>query len=385
MQVGDTVFVKRGRKEIVGYGRITSEYRYEPQRGDQPNIRTVDWKKKGVWVPREKSLVLKTLTEIGRYPTLVSQIRKALDLADAAESESDATRPAYDIDAAMLDIFMSRESIEEALELLRYKKNVILQGPPGVGKTFFAKRLAYLLLGEKDKDRIEQVQFHQSYAYEDFVQGYRPADDGKFSRADGPFLRFCDQALQDPDAPYVFIIDEINRGNLSKIFGELLLLIEADKRSQVWSTALTYSNDDDERFYIPPNLHIIGTMNTADRSLAMVDYALRRRFAFVDVKPGFESKGFSQKLSMLDAEPSLKVQIRDRFARLNRDIAESPELGEGFCIGHSYFCRTGEGQDADEGWYNRIVRTEIRPLLREYWFDNQEKADEQVAMLLDDD
>jgi len=387
MEVGDTVFAKRGRKEIVGYGVVSSEYRYDPDRKDFRHIRGVDWKKRGRWVPREKPMVTKTLTEIGRYPGLVADIRNAIGIADDEPIDDDGPRsnPAYDLSQAVEELFVPEPKIIEALELLKYKKNIILQGPPGVGKTFFAKRLAHLLLEEKDPERVAQVQFHQSYAYEDFVQGYRPGDDGKFGRADGPFLRFCDQALQDRESPYVFIIDEINRGNLSKIFGELLLLIEADKRSEAWSTSLTYSKEGEERFYIPPNLHIIGTMNTADRSLAMVDYALRRRFAFVDLNPAFASKRFANRLSQLGAEPELRAQITERFARLNRDIASTPDLGDGFCIGHSYFCRAAPDQEADQDWYDRIIRTEVQPLLKEYWFDDTEKADEQVAFLLDDD
>ena len=288
---------------------------------------------------------------------------------------------AYELQDALDDLFLSRAAVLESLALLRYKKNLVLQGPPGVGKTFFAKRLAYHLLGEKDEDRMALVQFHQSYSYEDFVQGYRPTGDGHFSLVDGPFMRFCDRALQDADSPYVLVIDEINRGNLSKLFGELLLLLEGDKRGQGWATTLSYAPPQTPDFYVPDNLYVIGTMNTADRSLAMVDYALRRRFAFLEVPPGFDGPGFRGKLEELGADSSMVDRIRENLERLNRTIADDPNLGAGFAIGHSYFCQTGGGA-VDEQWYERIVRTEIRPLLREYWFDDTGKAGEEVARLL---
>lgn len=384
MEVGDIVFAKRGRRQIVGYGVVTSEYRYEPERESYKHVRSIDWKKRGEWIVRERPLVLKTLTEIGKYPALVSDIRRALgiDEPEAPEVEPPIrVAPSYGLDDAMDELFLPREDVEEALALLRYKKNLVLQGPPGVGKTFFAKRLAYLLLGEKDSERVRLVQFHQAYAYEDFVQGYRPVGDGKFDRVNGTFMTFCNDALQDPSSQYVLIIDEINRGNLSKIFGELLMLIEADKRSDAWATALTYSKDGESTFYVPKNVHIIGTMNTADRSLAMVDYALRCRFVFFDVKPAMHEDGFRRRLTQLAAPPALQDHIVAQLTQLNRGIAEDDNLGDGFCIGHSYFCHAGDGV-ADRAWYRRIVQTELAPLLREYWFDNRARADDEIARLL---
>lgn len=292
-------------------------------------------------------------------------------------------KPEYvTVDSLMKDVFTDKSEIERMLSLLRLKKNVVLQGPPGVGKSFIAKKLAYALMGAKDKNRVEMVQFHQSYGYEDFIQGYRPNDAG-FELQNGLFHQFCSKASKDPDYPYVFIIDEINRGNLSKIFGELMLLIESDKRGPDWTIPLTYSKELGERFYVPQNVYIIGLMNTADRSLAMVDYALRRRFAFIDLKPEFESEGFSRALIDAGAEEAMLEKVVGRMGMLNEKIAQdSVNLGAGFCIGHSFFCGPSDVGVYDNEWYEQIIEYEIAPLVREYWFDNPERADAIINELL---
>lgn len=280
----------------------------------------------------------------------------------------------------LLDTFLSRVSINEILVALKTKKNIILQGPPGTGKTFIAKRLSYAQMNEAAEDRVEVVQFHQSYGYEDFIQGFRPKESGGFQRKDGVFFRFCDKARSDSSHDYFFLIDEINRGNLSKIFGELMMLIEADKRGTKYQLQLTYSNQG-EHFFIPENVHIIGTMNTADRSLAMVDYALRRRFAFFHMSPQFNVKFESYLRVECGISASMIKRIVAKVTALNKIISNDKNLGDGFEIGHSYFCTdVPEGRD-EVLWYNHIVDHEIGPQLKEYWFDEKKRALDQIELL----
>ena len=276
----------------------------------------------------------------------------------------------YTIDDALKDLFFSKDQLKEMLAALARKKNLILQGPPGVGKTFVARRLAYALIGCKEPAQIAMVQFHQSYSYEDFIQGWRPKETGGFERRDGAFYTFCKKAATDEATKYVFIIDEINRGNLSKIFGELMMLIETDKRGQNYAIPLTYANGLDEQFSVPTNLHIIGMMNTADRSLAMVDYALRRRFTFVDLKPAFETKQFRSFLEDWKVQSNVIGIIVSRMTELNERIcSEKTNLGPGFAIGHSFFCPQETEEELGMDWYRSVIRSEIAPLIREYWFD----------------
>jgi len=250
------------------------------------------------------------------------------------------------------------------------KKNLILQGAPGVGKTFIAERLAYSMIGVKDSSRVTIVQFHQSYSYEDFIMGFRPVKEG-FELIPGPFYKFCKVAQDDIQNKYFFIIDEINRGNLSKIFGELLMLIENDKRGKKLS--LVYSN---ELFSVPENVYIIGLMNTADRSLAMIDYALRRRFAFYEIEPAFDSIGFR---SIIEQSGSTQFEaLVKRIKELNTAISADASLGDGFRIGHSYFC-IDSGITIER--LTSVINYEILPLLNEYWFDEKQKVEEWTEKL----
>lgn len=292
--------------------------------------------------------------------------------------------PQYGLNDALSELFLEESALLRLLTVWREKKNLILQGAPGVGKTFVARRLAYLLLEEKDLERIETVQFHQSYSYEDFVQGYRPDGNGSFVLRDGIFHRFCERAALLPNLKHVFVIDEINRGNLSKIFGELMLLIEPDKRGPSWATRLTYAKAGEARFFIPENVYVLGMMNTADRSLSIVDYALRRRFAFATLDPMFSSPKFESVLRQRGVPDDVILTIVRQMTALNATIGEDrASLGPGYRIGHSFFVPPSSFQyQAD--WYRRIVEMEIYPLLEEYWFDDRDKADEWLVRLLED-
>ena len=305
------------------------------------------------------------------------------DSSSDAEDDEIVTNPYGAEDLKADGVFLDLERIDAIVDQLRRKKAMILQGPPGVGKTFIARRLAYAAMSEKAPSRVQMIQFHQSYSYDDFVRGFRPSTDGQgFALDDGVFLRFCLRAHEDPDHDYVFIIDEINRGNLSQIFGEMLMLIESDKRESSFAVPLTYSHADEERFYVPPNLYLIGLMNLADRSLAMVDYALRRRFAFEDLEPQYGTASFREWLLQRGMRKSLVDRIVHRMVRLNDAIGDHPLLGRNYRIGHSFFIPKGDDFGSlDETWFLRTVRTEIAPLLREYWFDDPTTAEQEIDTL----
>ena len=273
----------------------------------------------------------------------------------------------YDKNKFLKEVYITDKEYDKLEKLIKDKKNIILQGSAGVGKSYAAKRLAYSIIGEKDNERVKMIQFHQSYSYEDFIIGYRPNENG-FELKEGVFYKFCKEAEMDENKEnkYFLIIDEINRGNISKIFGELFMLIENDKRGEEYALELVYK--DDEKFFVPENLYIIGLMNTADRSLAMLDYALRRRFAFYDMKPAFKSEQFKEYQKNL--KNSKFDNLIKKVEELNEVIKE--DLGEGFCIGHSYFCNL-ETVEIDK--LSLIIEFELIPLLKEYWFDDKEKVD----------
>ena len=377
IEIGDVIIATSRGAYLLGWGTVEGEYQYIPNAdGLAVHTRRVHWHQLDEQVELFSGFIaVKRLTDFEKYP---DWIRLAFwQLGDPLE----ASAKNYGPEDALKDLFIEPARFDRLLDSLRTRKNLILQGPPGTGKTFIARRLAWSLLGRKDDSVIEMVQFHQSYAYEDFVEGFRPTASGGFELKRGVFRRFCERANANRSVPHVFIIDEINRGNISRVFGELLMLIEDDKRGEGYEVSLPYSGDS---FHVPENVHILGLMNTADRSLAVVDYALRRRFAFDDLTPAFSTEfgrqAIEQHLRESGSEPGLARHVCERVTALNQKIADDRELGDGFLIGHSYFVPRN-GDSPSRAWFDRIVSTQIAPLLREYWFDSPGDVENEIEEL----
>lgn len=369
MKIGDIVYAKDGMSKVIGRGIIQGDYFYDKNKDSFCSSRKVQWTHVdcNYELKEDGAFSMKMLTDITKYSGIIKELEAFFDIEDPVigpptPSNKDSI---YTKEDFLEKVFMDESSYNSLVGLLKRKKNIILQGAPGVGKTFMAKRLAYSIMGQIDKSRVKMIQFHQSYSYEDFIMGYRPDGNG-FRLKRGPFYEFCDAAKNDSENNYFFIIDEINRGNISKIFGELFMLIENDKRGQ--QIRLLY---EDELFSVPPNLYIIGLMNTADRSIAMIDYALRRRFSFFDVKPAFDSEQFEGMRE--SAENEKYDNLIECVKNLNKEIAADDSLGEGFCIGHSYFCFE-ENEAINNEWLKSVVEYDVIPLLKEYWFDEPEKV-----------
>lgn len=372
MRVNDIIYVITPAKEILGRGIVKAEYEYDDNNEDDSRQHQckVNWEEIEKREFNDEKLKVKFLKNISDYTGIIESLSSFFSEQDD-DSETDATvtiKP-YGEQDFLKEVYLTKESYTTLRSLLEYKKNVIIQGAPGVGKTFAAKRLAFSIMGVKDTNRIQIIQFHQNYSYEDFVVGYRPSknDTAKpFELQHGPFYKFCKKAEDDEDNKYYLIIDEINRGNVSKIFGELFMLIERDKRRD--KIQLLYEN---EQFSIPENLYIIGMMNTADRSLAIMDFALRRRFAFFEFAPAFNNSNFKQYLKTKN-NPKFNSLI-STIISLNKEISQDESLGKGYCIGHSFFHTEGSISDT---WMNNVIEYEIIPLLEEYWYENLDKVKE---------
>ncbi len=342
----------------------------------------VDSPRRGFVQITDKGLALLSLpqSELDKY-------KRFTDFFSALSNVVDEMRPIepYSIDDILTNgCFIAREKLEKILERLRTKKNLILQGPPGTGKTWLAKRLAFALMGQRDESKVRAVQFHPNLSYEDFIRGWRPVGDGKLTLVDGPFVEMMKAAAKDPTSRHVVVIEEINRGNPAQIFGEMLTLLEVDKRTPNEALELSYKRSDGERVFIPDNLYVIGTMNIADRSLALVDLALRRRFAFIDLDPTLGKPWHDWVQSQCGIDSEILVEIENRLIALNSEISADTGLGPQFQVGHSYVTPPfGIPINDAREWFRQVVDTEIGPLLDEYWFDALEKSQKARERLLE--
>lgn len=298
---------------------------------------------------------------------------------------TEKNRDPYNVDSIIKDgCFLPKAKIEKTLERLEAKKNIILQGPPGTGKTWLAKRLAFALIGQRNDNQIKAVQFHPNLSYEDFIRGWRPSGEGRLSLVDGPFMEMIKKSIENPEKEYVIVIEEINRGNPAQVFGEMLTLLETDKRNPDEALELSYKKSDGERVFIPENLYVVGTMNVADRSLALVDLALRRRFAFIDLEPTLGKAWQRWVHSQNGIDIDFLRQIDSRMTDLNNEISADTNLGAQFQVGHSYVTPAGNMKiNNPKAWFSDVVATEIAPLLDEYWFDDLEKSQKAQKRLIE--
>ena len=370
MKVNDIVFVKKGTSKLVAYGKIIGDYKYDENLSEYRNIRSVEWiniKENDI-----DPITGKTLTNFNKYPDTVEKYLKLMANDNNKDLEFNELK----------DTFFSEEFFNNIIDTLKVKKNIILQGPPGTGKTFISKKIAERITGKKEN--IFSIQFHQSYSYEEFVVGYKPNSEGNFALQKGSLIQVCERAKQNENENFVMFIDEINRANISKVFGELLSLIENDKRGPENAVKILYS-ENDINFYIPGNLYFICAMNTADRSLKMVDYALRRRFSFFEFKPEFDKPEFKNFLKDKNVNAKTIDRIVNNISKVNQQISDDNfELGDGYCIGHSYFCPKGNSSDSfGDQWYEQIIEYEIKPLINEYYFDKPDQAAELIDTLYD--
>ena len=303
--------------------------------------------------------------------------------SDVATEAEPTMPPMYSIESIVEEgCFIDGARLKEMLEHFHLKKNLILQGPPGTGKTWLARKLAFALIGHKDEGKVQAVQFHPNLSYEDFIRGWRPSGDGKLDLVDGPFLEMIEVARNDLDSDYVMVIEEINRGNPAQVFGEMLTLLEGDKRKESEALALSYRKTAGETVHIPENVYVIGTMNIADRSLALVDLAFRRRFAFEELEPTFGQPWRDWVSQNCGIDAHFLADVEERLGKLNQQISDDRHLGRQFRVGQSYVTPSAVISEPLT-WFSRVVEKEIGPLLDEYWFDSPETAQQAKSALLE--
>jgi len=377
---GDTVIANNGLGSIVGVGTVTGDYWYDQTRQEYKHCIPVDWTiTKEFPVPESARELAKTWFQ-GTVKKISREDYNKLPAneAEGGESNGDLSTgtsvvvPSKSRYSAICNAtFLPEKFFADCEQLLANKKQLILQGAPGTGKTFVAEHLAALWAG--DKARVKVVQFHESYGYEDFVHGIKPlstpdSERTVFALMDGTFLKFCEVVSNDPSNRYVLLIDEINRAKTARVFGELLYLLEY--RGKIVEL------QNGKPFSIPTNLYIIGTMNTTDKSIALVDYALRRRFAFIDLTPVKNGRSVVLR-KWLDANGIENAgEVDDLFVALNKAIAEKDEA---LMVGHSYFMQP---QALDEKRFSPqllefVWNYYILPLIAEYEYELSRSALEQ--------
>lgn len=344
-KIGDFVFSRKGAQKFIGFGRIDSEYKYEKPKEGHKNTRSVTWLE--IWTEQPK-----------KTNASYNERQAFIEIKDK-NKETDEIK-----DVISKYMFELNSKEEECLEKLQKSHQIILTGAPGTGKSYAAREIANRLTGNK-AENIDFVQFHPSMDYTDFVEGLRPIKDDKgqigFERRDGIFKAFCKKALENQEN-FVFIIDEINRGDISKIFGELFFAIDPSYRGEKGKITTQYQNlvESDDLyaggFYIPENVYIIGTMNDIDRGVESMDFAIRRRFTWIEVNP-------DDTQSMLDSGiPEYAADAKERMGALNKVIFTNPSLGKAYQIGAAYFLRLNELN----GDFDALWAYHLEPLLREY-------------------
>jgi 5-methylcytosine-specific restriction protein B len=365
---GDIIVANNGLSEIVGVGTCTGDYYYEQNRAEYKHCLPVHWETMPRFSVPEAARTITarwfsgTVKRLGRdeYQRLIAGVSGGdAPMVNAGASDAPQVSVVSSYAAVCKETCLPEAFFADCERLLGTKKQVILQGAPGTGKTFVAEKLAALWAG--DGDRVKVVQFHESFGYEDFVYGIKPrvGADGKtaFCPEPGVFLRFCKTVRDDPEENYVLLIDEINRAKTSRVFGELLYLLEYREQKVELQSGTEFS--------IPDNLYIIGTMNTTDKSIALVDYALRRRFAFVDLVPVKNGKSVVLR-KWLNAKGIINAaEVDALFVALNNAIAQKDEA---LMVGHSYFMQK---QAVDEKHFSDdllrfLWEYYILPLIAEY-------------------